>query len=157
MDSEENFPNIKESEVYNLYEDEGEEELDERLGMITPMLIKDPEKNPLYHRICRVEKEIQDTGDLEACISKTEQRLQMEHGHIIEILDYCYHPLDEDQSIFYFAGFYEMTETDLGKEIEYRRKQGNKFTDLEIYHIIKEIISALSYLQKNNLIHGDLR
>lgn len=156
MDSEELFPTEKESEVFDMYDDEESPEDDIRLGMIMPMRVRDPSVIK-FQRIGRLEKQINTIEDLQTCIEKTEQRLMMEHENIVQMLDYCYRPLDDQPDSFYFASFYELCQTHLEDEVQLRNEQDRRFTDLEIYHLIKEITQALAYLQDNHLIHGDLR
>ena len=90
-------------------------------------------------------------------VEKAEQRLKMKHPNVIQMLDYCYNPSNEEETEYLFAGFYEMSETDLEREMEFRGRQERTFTDLEIFNLIKQTVAGLVYFQENQLIHGDLR
>ena len=116
-----------------------------------------PTQDTPFPRIFRLERCIMDVEEFISVIEKAEQRLQISHPNVIQMLDYCYNPSNEEQSEFLFAGFYEMSDTDLEREMEFRGRQEKQFTDLEIFSLIKETINGLVFLQQNNLIHGDLR
>lgn len=152
----EEFPIQRGSDIFNLYDEEEQKVEDQRLGFITPMIAKDPESIQ-YLRVCRVDREIHGIEMLEACIENTEKRLAYEHENIIQMLDYSYHPIQEEPLEFFFSGFYELAQTDLEREVQFRHRTEKKFSDLEIYTIIREIASGLAFLQRYNLVHGDLR
>lgn len=145
----------KHTEVFDLYEDVSEEMEDEKFGAITVMKAFQPQETS-FPTIFRTERLV-NAEDLEICAEKTELRLQMEHPNIMQMLDYSYTPFDETAAQFAFSGFYEMSETDLMQEIRYRDEMKKTFSDLEIYTIIKELVSGLTYLQDNGMVHGDIR
>ena len=166
MEQDQEFPLEKASPILEHYVDASEELEDPRLGVITPMRPKDlmhadqeyiPSPNTPFAKIFRLERCIMDVEEFVAVVEKVEQRLQINHENVIQMLDYCYSPSNEEHTEFLFAGFYELSDTDLEREMEYRGRQDKQFTDLEIFNMIKETINGLVFLQQNNLIHGDLR
>lgn len=166
MEQSGEIPSEKNSHIFENYEDVSEEVEDPRLGLIIPMRPINfdeaaqefiPDQNTPFPRIFRLERCIVDVEEFISVIEKSEQRLQMVHENVIQMLDYCYSPSNEEQTEFLFAGIYEMSDTDLEREMEFRGRQEKQFIDLEIFNLIKETINGLVFLQENNLIHGDLR
>ena len=159
LSSERNTP------IFDHYQDISDEIEDPRLGIIVPMQpIIEREKNQFIstqdvelNQIFRLERCIVDVEEFISVIEKAEQRLQIQNDNIVKMVDYCYRPSNEEQTEFLFAGFYEMNDTHLEKEMELRGRDERQFTDLEIFNLIKEIINGLVFLQQNNFIHGDLR
>ena len=100
---------------------------------------------------------ISGVDEFTSVIEKADQRLKLKHPNITEMLDYCYSPSNQEESEFLFTGFYEMSDTDLEREMEFRGRHERQFTDLEIFNLIKQTVGGLVFLQKNNQIHGDLR
>ena len=156
MENLDSLPSQKNSEIFELYADESDAIEDEKMGIYTPMLALDPDVKE-YRRIARIEKVFNDVENFEFFINNNEQRLMMNHPNILSMLDYAYAPLDADLSSFEVYGFYEMCDTDLREEIGERFENNNFFTDLHIFNIIKNVISGLAFLQRNSLIHGDIR
>lgn len=166
MEPEQEFPLEKTSSILDHYVDTSQELEDPRLGVITPMQPKTlvegnqefiPTENTPFAQIFRLERCIMDVEEFVAVVEKVEQRLQISHDNVIQMLDYCYSPSNQEHTEFLFAGFYEMSDTDLKREMEFRGRQEKQFTDLEIFNLIKETVNGLVFLQENNLIHGDLR
>ena len=166
MDKSSELSTEKNSPVFDYYEDSSEEVEDPRLGVIIPMhaIGSNNEKeqfnssqNVPFGKIFRLERCIVDVEEFVSVVEKAEQRLNLGHDNLIQMVDYCYRPSNEEQTEFLFAGFYEMSDTDLEREMEFRGRQERHFTDLEIFNLIKETVNGLVFLQKNNLIHGDLR
>lgn len=166
MEASGEIPSEKNSPVFDHYADISEEVEDPRLGLIVPMRPANfdeatqefvPTPETPFPRIFRLERCIVDVEEFISVIEKSEQRLQMAHENVIQMLDYCYSPSNEEQSEFLFAGFYEQSDTDLEREMEFRGRQEKQFGDLEIFNLIKETINGLVFLQENHLIHGDLR
>jgi len=166
MEQSGEIPSEKNSPIFEHYEDISNEIEDPRLGLIIPMkpmmLQEDTQSfiatsNTPFPQIFRLERCIMDVEEFISVIEKAEQRLNINHENVIQMLDYCYSPSNEEQSEFLFAGFYEMSDTDLEREMAFRGRQERQFTDLEIFNLIKETINGLVFLQENHLIHGDLR
>jgi serine/threonine protein kinase len=160
------IPSEKNSPIFDNYEDISNEIEDPRLGLIIPMrpVTYQEEGHPHiatpdtpFAQIFRLERCIMDVEEFVSVIEKADQRLNINHENVIQMLDYCYSPSNEEQSEFLFAGFYEMSDTDLEREMAFRGRQEKQFTDLEIFNLIKETINGLVFLQENNFIHGDLR
>lgn len=166
MDKSSELSTERNSPVFDHYEDSSGEVEDPRLGVIVPMHAivhnQDNEhfnssQNVPFQKVFRLERCIVDVEEFVSVVEKAEHRLNLEHENVVQMVDYCYRPSNEEQTEFLFAGFYEMNDTDLEREMEYRGRQERQFTDLEIFNLIKETVNGLVYLQKNNLIHGDLR
>ena len=51
----------------------------------------------------------------------------------------------------------EVGKTDWEKEIRYYSDKGIQYTEIELINIIKQLTSALSFLQKNNIVHRDVK
>lgn len=160
------FPRERNTPIFDHYEDFSKEIKDERLGEIIPMRPVFFNQNGFQHipthetpfpRIFRMEKCIKDIDDFISLVEQAELRLQIDHHNIVPMLDFCYSPSNENQTEFFFAGFFEMNDTDLEREINFRGIRNKDFTDLEIFNLIKETVNGMVYLQKNNLIHGDIR
>lgn len=156
MSTTEELPSVRQTEIYDLYQDESEPVEDVRIGTFTPMYTSDPE-NIQFKRIARVEKKITDVENFENFINNTEQRLLIEHPHIVRMIDYAYFPVDENFSAFETHGFFELCDSDIGEEISERYQTQTPFSDLQIYNIIKNVISGLAFLQRHEMIHGDIR
>ena len=45
----------------------------------------------------------------------------------------------------------------LGNQMKQKWEKNEKFTDLEISHILKAILQGIRYLHKYNIIHRDLK
>lgn len=166
MDQDQEFPLARSTPLLEHYVDASDEIEDPRLGIITPMKPRSlthpdqfhvPTQEAPFAKIFRLERCIMDVEEFVAVIDKIEQRLQVSHENVVQMLDYSYQPSNEAHTEFDFAGFFEMNDTDLEREMEYRGRQDKQFTDLEIFNLIKETINGLVFLQSNNLIHGDLR
>jgi len=166
MEQSGEIPTEKSSPIFENYIDVSDEIEDPRLGIIIPMRPVSyqeenqsfiPTQDAPFAQIFRLERCIMDVEEFVSVIEKAEQRLNINHENVIQMLDYCYNPSNDKNTEFLFAGFYEMSDTDLEREMAFRGRQKKQFTDLEIFNLIKETINGLVFLQENNLIHGDLR
>ena len=77
------------------------------------------------------------------------------HKNILSILGISEKKLDETTYSFYIL--MEVGKTDWEKEINQRQSKNNYYTEKELLNIIKQITSALAYLQKNNISHRDVK
>ena len=60
-------------------------------------------------------------------------------------------------NVFHYFELMELCENDFEKEIKLRSSYGTYFTEGELDNIIKQLISTLSFLQKQHITHRDIK
>ena len=147
---------VKESDLYEIYEMESEPYDDERLGRAVVMF-SDKTSQTDYPTILRIERKFTDLENFEEFVNRSILRLNLEHNNILQMIDYSYKPDNEEMTSFTVNGFFENCETDLQKQIELNVYQKKKFSDIDIFNLIKHCVFGLAFLQLNKSFHGDLR
>jgi len=79
------------------------------------------------------------------------KRLEFSHPHIIGVQSY--EKISDDQ----YSIFYEQFNRTLRQEIEGRSITNTRFTETELFTLLRNIISALAYFQENNCPHTLVR
>ena len=77
------------------------------------------------------------------------------HPNIIKIHNVLFKYLDMTTYLLFVL--MEKAETDWNTEIEKRIKSQNFYTEQELIIILKQLVSALYYFQKNNVAHRDIK
>ena len=77
------------------------------------------------------------------------------HENILSILGISKKMLDE--STFGIYILMEVAKTDWEKEINQRQMRNKYYTEEELINILKQLVNALSYLQKNKVSHRDVK
>ena len=77
------------------------------------------------------------------------------HENILSILGISKKMLDE--STFGIYILMEVAKTDWEKEINQRQMRNKYYTEEELINILKQLVSALSFLQKNKVSHRDVK
>ena len=73
---------------------------------------------------------------------------------LIKIYGYSYLKKKKD---YYFYEIMELAERDWEQEINLRKKSYKYYTEKELFSITKQLIKALSLLQKNHITHRDIK
>jgi hypothetical protein len=60
-------------------------------------------------------------------------------------------------NVYHYFELMDLCETDFEKEIKIRSSYGSYFTEGELDNIIKQLISTLSFLQKQHITHRDIK
>ena len=77
------------------------------------------------------------------------------HDNILSILGISKKMLDESTFCIYIL--MEVAKTDWEKEINQRQMRNKYYTEEELINILKQLVNALSYLQKNKVSHRDVK
>jgi hypothetical protein len=77
------------------------------------------------------------------------------HDNILSILGISKKMLDESTFCIYIL--MEVAKTDWEKEINQRQMRNKYYTEEELINILKQLVSALSFLQKNKVSHRDVK
>ena len=81
--------------------------------------------------------------------------IKYKHKYILSILGISKKILDDTTYCMYIL--MEVAKTDWEKEINERQMKNNFYTEDELINILKQLTSALVYLQKNNISHRDIK
>lgn len=73
---------------------------------------------------------------------------------LIKIYGYSYLKKNKD---YYFYEIMELADRDWEQEINLRKKSNKYYTEKELFSITKQLIEALSLLQKNHITHRDIK
>ena len=96
-----------------------------------------------------------DDKDCKEKIKKLESLYKLENDNIIKL--YKINITNNPYSTFIINILMEKAENDWDKEIKNRIKTNQFYTELEILVILKQLISGLFFLQKNNIAHRDVK
>lgn len=114
-------------------------------------LVEDKQKN-----IYSMKKIIaSDDIDLEAFQSEYELVNLVRHPNIMRILAMCKRKLDYTTHVLYIL--MEVGLTDWEKEIKSRQSLKQHYSEKELISVLKQLVSALAFLQSKNISHRDIK
>lgn len=96
-----------------------------------------------------------DDIDLESFRQEYELVNSVRQKNILKILAICTRKLDLTTHVLYIL--MEVGLTDWEKEIKSRQAQKNYYSEDELKNILKQLVSALSFLQAHNISHRDIK
>ena len=115
-------------------------------------LIRDKITNQEYALKKLVCQEFEDLLNIK---NKLETINSLKHENIIKVIKIQFKCLDF--TTYAINTVLDRALTDWNKEIIQREKDKNFYTEKELINIAKQIISALAFLQKNNIAHRDIK
>ena len=115
-------------------------------------LIRDKITNQEYALKKLVCQEFEDLLNIQ---NKLEKINSLNHSNIIKVIKIQFKCLDF--TTYAINTVLDRALTDWNKEIIQREKDKNFYTEKELINIAKQIISALAFLQKNNIAHRDIK
>ena len=93
--------------------------------------------------------------DVQAVIKEYKMCYKLKHPNVVKILGIFSKKLDKTTYVVYVL--MEVGLTDWEKEIKSHIEKKNFYTEKELLHIMNQLITVLSFLQKNNISHRDIK
>ena len=93
--------------------------------------------------------------DVKSVINEYKMCYKLKHENIIKILGIYNNKLDKTTYVVYVL--MEVGLTDWDKEIRSYKERNIKYNENDLYQIIKQLTSVLSFLQKRNISHRDIK
>ena len=93
--------------------------------------------------------------DVKSVIEEYNMCYNLSHPNIIKIMGINSNKLDETTFVVYVL--MEVGISDWEKEINSLRAKNIHYSEHELFNILKQIVSACSFLQKNNISHRDIK
>ena len=98
---------------------------------------------------------LSDELDVKSIIKEYKMCSKFKHENIVNLLGLYSSKLDKTTYVVYIL--MEVGKTDWEKEIRYYSDKKMEYTEKDLINIIKQLTSALSFLQKNNIVHRDIK
>lgn len=114
-------------------------------------LVEDKDKNLFSMKKIILNEEL----DLEGIIKEYQLAHRLQHNNIIKILGFNTAKLDQTTYGIYIL--MEVSKTDWEKEIKSHTDKQLYYTEKELMNILYQLTSALSFLQKENVSHRDIK
>ena len=93
--------------------------------------------------------------DVQAVIKEYQMCYRIKHPNVVKILGIYSNKLDKTTYVVYVL--MEVGMTDWEKEIKTHIEKKIDYKETELIHIIKQLIDVLSFLQKQNISHRDIK
>ena len=77
------------------------------------------------------------------------------HENILDI--YGIYVVISEENLFFVYALMDLGECDWEQEIEKRKNSQRYYTEMELISILKQLVSALSFLQKRSIAHRDIK
>ena len=114
-------------------------------------LVKDSNKNIYSIKKILLSEEL----DVKSVIDEYNMCYNFSHPNIINIMGIYSKQLDRTTYVVYVL--MEVGISDWDKEINSLKVKNSHYTEKELFNILKQIVSACSFLQKNNISHRDIK
>ena len=114
-------------------------------------LVKDSKKNIYSIKKILLSEEL----DVKSVIDEYNMCYNFSHPNIINIMGIYSKQLDKTTYVVYVL--MEVGISDWDKEINSLKVKNSHYTEKELFNILKQIVSACSFLQKNNISHRDIK
>ena len=98
---------------------------------------------------------LSDNLDVQSIIKEYKMCLKLKHENIIKLFGIYSNILDKTTYVVYIL--MEIGKTDWDKEIRYFKEKNIEYSEKDLVNIIKQLTSALVFLQKNNIVHRDIK
>ena len=152
--SNKGFKDYKEKECNNKEFNLEEYKIITQLGQGTfskIYLVQDKNKN-LYSMKKII---LSDELDIKSAIKEYQISSKLEHENIVKLLGIYTTKLDITTYVVYIL--MELGKTDWEKEIRSHIEKKIYYKEIDLISIIKQLIGAFSFLQKNNVVHRDIK
>ena len=93
--------------------------------------------------------------DVQAVLKEYKMCYKIKHPNVVKVLGIYSNKLDKTTYVVYVL--MEVGLTDWEKEIKKRIEKKLFYKEEELFHIVKQIINVLSFLQKQNISHRDIK
>jgi serine/threonine protein kinase len=77
----------------------------------------------------------------------------LKHEHIVQLYEAFLH---QEKGEYYLIMVYEKSEKDLRTDINYRFKNRYPFTEVEIWTLLRSLVSACAYMERQHTAHRDI-
>ena len=77
------------------------------------------------------------------------------HENILDI--YGIYTIISDEKLFFIYALMDLAECDWEQEVEKRKSSQKYYTEIELISILKQLVSALAFLQRKNIAHRDIK
>jgi hypothetical protein len=114
-------------------------------------LVKDSKGNIYSMKKILLSEEL----DVKSVIDEYNMCYNLNHPNIIKILGIYSNKLDKTTFVVYVL--MEVGISDWEKEIKSYKTKKTVYKEQDLIHILKQLISSLSFLQKNNISHRDIK
>ena len=114
-------------------------------------LVQDKNKNLFSMKKIILSEEI----DVQSIIKEYKLCSKIKHENIVNLLGLYSSKLDKTTYVVYIL--MEVGKTDWEKEIRYYKEKQLEYSEKDLINIIKQLISALSFLQAKNIVHRDIK
>ena len=98
---------------------------------------------------------LSDALDVQSVIKEYKMCSKFQHENIVKLLGLYSSKLDKTTYVVYIL--MEVGKTDWEKEIRSFSEKKIEYKEKELIHITKQLIRALAFLQKNNIVHRDIK
>ena len=98
---------------------------------------------------------LSDDLDVQSVIKEYKMCSKFQHENIVKLLGIYSNKLDKTTYVVYIL--MEVGKTDWEKEIKSYTDKKLEYSEKDLINIIKQLISALAFLQKNNIVHRDIK
>ncbi len=98
---------------------------------------------------------LSDELDVHSVIKEYKMCSKYTHDNIVKVLGIYSNKLDKTTYVVYIL--MEVGKTDWEKEIRYYKDKNMYYSETDLINILKQLTSALSYLQNINIVHRDIK
>lgn len=104
------------------------------------------------------QKDAFDINDHNRDVFQAKERLKLNNYHILPMVNFSSEETVVDgQNLLMVKGFYEYPSSDLYQQIKKRASTKQYFNARELMNLFTDILQAIVYLQKQRMVHGDIR
>ena len=128
---------------------------DDRFGTIN---ILQNRYNPL-EKLMQKEIKSKKLYDCEKDIFQVRERMRLNHQSLLKMIDYSIKqiPRTPKKPYYIVSGYYEYIKKNLKHDLTDRKRTKTHFTPTELLTLIEDLLEVMTFLQKNDRIHGDIR
>lgn len=125
---------------------------DQRFGEMTLLCHKTEQKS-----LVMKEKISHSLDEFYRDVYQAKERVKISHDNILKMISYS-STEDKDSNSYSVTAYYEYPSSDMKLSIQKNLENSqNNFTGNFLINMITQISQSLGYLQKNKMIHGDVR
>ena len=97
----------------------------------------------------------QNFNSLSDYLKTFEINIKNKHENILDV--YGISVVISEENLFFLYALMDLGECDWEQEVEKRKNSQRYYTEMELISILKQLVSALAFLQKRNIAHRDIK